>query len=284
MNFDRISSTIDVNIMQQSHVTMIGGAYGLCKDLVRCGLGSLTIVDFDSIAATNPARQDFYTSDLGKYKVEAVAAELKKINPSVEIEYHIRDYCEISQQEHDTLFGHTDLFIFGTDYFPAQARGNFEATRINKPAIWIGLYQGGRAGEIIYHVPGVTEACYRCICSSRYRAFYSNPTSVTVSSDGGTIFDLHFVDAIAGPLAAGIITLGADNRIGRLIEKLGNRNLLQMKLDPDYTLGSKDIFRNYLGNHPANFSFTTITLPMERDPNCPDCSAQHNQPSENVQS
>ena len=198
--------------------------------------------------------------------------------------FDIRDYCEISQQEHDTLFGHTDLFIFGTDYFPAQARGNFEATRINKPAIWIGLYQGGRAGEIIYHVPGVTEACYRCICSSRYRAFYSNPTSVTVSSDGGTIFDLHFVDAIAGPLAAGIITLGADNRIGRLIEKLGNRNLLQMKLDPDYTLGSKDIFRNYLGNHPANFSFTTITLPMERDPNCPDCSAQHNQPSENVQS
>ena len=173
MNFDRISSTIDVNTMQQSHVTMIGGAYGLCKDLVRCGLGSLTIVDFDVIAASNPARQDFYTSDLGRYKVEAVAAELRKINPEVEIEYLTRDYCEISQEEHDVLFGHTDLFVFGTDHFPAQARGNYEATRMNKPAIWIGMYKGGRAGEIIHHVPGITDACYRCICSSRYRAFYS---------------------------------------------------------------------------------------------------------------
>lgn len=272
MNFNRIATTIDVETMQQSHVTMIGGAYGLCKDLVRCGLGSLTIVDFDRIAASNPARQDFYTSDLGKYKVKAISTELKKINPELEIEYHTRDYCAISQQEHDAIFGHTDLFVFGTDHFPAQARGNYEAVKMNKPAIWIGLYQGGRAGEVVYYVPGVTDACYRCICSRRYRAFRSNPTSVTVSSDGGTIFDLHFVDAIAGQLGAGIITLGAENRIGTLIEKLGNRNLLQMKMDPDYKLGNKDIFKQYLGDNPANFSFTTIALPMERDENCPDCS------------
>ena len=271
MNFERIDASIDIEKMQQSHITMVGGAYGLCRDLVRCGLGSISIVDFDRIAASNPARQDFYSSDLGRHKAEAVAADLCKINPEVEIEYHIRDYCTISPQEHEQLFGHTDLFIFATDFFPAQARGNIQATRMNKPAVWIGLYQGGRAGEIIYHVPSVTQACYRCICSSRYQAFASSPANVIVPSVGGTIFDLHLVDAVAGQICAGILTSGADNRMGRLIEQLGNRNLLQIKSDPDYRMGDKDIFSKYLGNDPANFSFTTIALEMECEDECPDC-------------
>jgi len=81
-----------------------------------------------------------------------------------------------------------------------------------------------------------------------------------VPSTGGIIFDLHLVDAIAGQLALGIVTAGADNRMGRLIRQLGNRNLLQVKMDPDYRLNGKDIFSQYLGNHPANFSFTTIAF------------------------
>jgi len=56
---------------------------------------------------------------------------------------------------------------------------------------------------------------------------------------------------------------------------LGNRNLLQVKNDPNYKLNGKDIFRQYLGDHPANFSFTTIALPMEREIDCPDCAHLH---------
>ena len=39
MNFDRIRPTIDVDRMQQSHVTIVGGAYGLTQDLVRLRTG-----------------------------------------------------------------------------------------------------------------------------------------------------------------------------------------------------------------------------------------------------
>ena len=73
MNFNRIAPTIDVEAMQQSHVTLIGGAYGLARDLVHSGLGAVTLVDFDRIDASNPARQDFYSTDMGRYKVEATA-------------------------------------------------------------------------------------------------------------------------------------------------------------------------------------------------------------------
>lgn len=270
MNFNRIAPTIDVETMQQSSVTIIGGAYGLARDLVHSGLGAVTLVDFDRIDASNPARQDFYLTDTGRYKVEATAEMLRKINPEVQIEYYMHDYCALSRQEHDNLFSHADLFVFATDFFPAQARGNIEALRLGIPAIWIGLYEGGRAGEIVFHIPGKTDACFRCICGKRYKAFQVGRANVP--SVGGTILDLHLVDAIVGQIAVGILTDGAENRMGTLIDKLGNRNFMQVKIDPDYRLGDKDIFVQYLGNHPANFSFTTIALPMERDKSCPDCS------------
>jgi hypothetical protein len=281
MNFDRIRPSIDVDIMQQSHVTIVGGAYGMAHDLVRCGLGSLTYVDFDSVDASNPARQDFNTNDIGRYKAEALATALHEINPDVEVNCLIRDFCEIGEDEFDVQFGHTDLFIFATDFFPAQARGNQQALRLGTSAIWIGLYRSGRAGEIVHYVPDVTPACFRCVCSSRYQAFANQARgpadSTNIPSAGGTILDLHLVDAVAGQIAVGILTAGADNRMGRLIQQLGNRNILQIKIDPDYHLGEPDVFTRHLGNNPANFSFTTIALPMDAEDNCPDCGARrHN--------
>ena len=60
MDFQRIAPTIDVPTMQLSHVTVVGGAFGLIRDLVRCGLGAVTLVDFDRVAGSNPARQDLF--------------------------------------------------------------------------------------------------------------------------------------------------------------------------------------------------------------------------------
>jgi molybdopterin/thiamine biosynthesis adenylyltransferase len=81
------------------------------------------------------ARPHFNTSDIGYEKADALAAALKRINPDVQINCLIRDFCEIAQDEFDVYFGHTDLFIFATDFFPAQARGNQQALRLGKPAV-----------------------------------------------------------------------------------------------------------------------------------------------------
>ena len=282
MDFSRIAATVNIEALQGKHVTAIGGCYGLIEGLVKCGLGGVSLVDFDTVSPSNIARQDFSSTDIARRKVEVVAERLLRINPEVEVETYSLNYCALSIEEHDRLFGHTDLFVYATDSFIAQARGNREATRLQKPALFIGLYSGGRASEIIYWYPGLTLACYRCICSSRYQAFANGQGNA--SSSGGTIFDLRMADAVAGQIGLGLLTPGANNRMGKLIGQLGNRNLLQTKIDPDYTLGGNDIFRKYLGDHPANFSFTTIALPMERETNCPDCSALYDQPSKKSQS
>ena len=113
------------------------------------------MVDFDRVSGSNPARQDFYSTDIARLKAEAVAEELRKINPEFAFEYYALDYCTISREQHDQLFGQTDLLVFAPDFFTANARGNVEALRLRKPALFVGLYSGGRAGEIIFVLPGL---------------------------------------------------------------------------------------------------------------------------------
>jgi len=280
MDYNRISPSVDIERMQQSHATVIGGAYNFSNDLVRCGLGSISLVDFDTVSLSNIPRQDFATTDIARYKVEVAAERIKKTNPEVEVETHVLNYCALTEEEHDRLLGHTDLIVASTDFFPAQARVSRESTRLKIPALFIGLYSGGRAAEIIFWHPDLNLACYRCICTSRYQAFAQGQGNI--SSTGGIIHDLRIADAVSGQIALGLLTHGANNRMGKLIAQLGNRNLLQIKIDPEYTLNGKDIFRQYLGDHPANFSFNTIALPMEREPDCPDCSTLYDKTSNPV--
>jgi len=275
MNFDRIGSSIKTDRMRASSAALIGGTYGLAADLVRCGLGRALVVDFDRFEPSNIQRQDVTAEDAARnaFKTHACARQLRAINPDMEVETLERDICALSDEDVEGHFGHRHVLIFATDSFAAQAKGNLIALKLGIPAIWIGLYPLGRAGEVIFWRPGL--ACYRCIAGKRYAAFASvQPRQTRTSSDGGTILDLRLVDSIAGHIAVGLLTRGADNRFGRLIDQLGNRNLLQVKIDPGYTLNGTDIFAHHLGESPANFSFTTIALSMEPDPTCPDCGGR----------
>ncbi|MFG0285174.1 MAG: HesA/MoeB/ThiF family protein [Phycisphaerales bacterium JB039] len=267
----RIRPSIDVEQMATSHAAIIGGAGGLATDLVRCGLGRLTLIDFDRIDSSNPARQDFPHTQIRRLKVEYVRDWARSINPDVQVDILPRDFCELSEEEMGAILGPADLLINATDSFAASARGNKEALRLGLDSIWIGMYAGGRAGEIVFSDSQRTLACYRCICDSRYRAFEEGHPPA--SSVGGTILDLRLVDAIAGQIAIGLLTRGAANRFGRLIDGLGARNLIQVKIDPGYTLNGRDPFTERLGASPAHFSFTSMALEMTPDPECPDCAA-----------
>jgi sulfur carrier protein ThiS adenylyltransferase len=72
----------------------IAGAGGLgsncAVNLVRSGFKRLTIVDFDFIEESNLNRQNFFISQLGEYKVEALAKNLLAINPDLELDLHIK--------------------------------------------------------------------------------------------------------------------------------------------------------------------------------------------------
>lgn len=56
--------------------------------LARAGIGKLILIDFDRVDITNLHRQQYKASQIGTYKTEALASNLKEIAPYVEIEPH----------------------------------------------------------------------------------------------------------------------------------------------------------------------------------------------------
>ena len=56
--------------------------------LVRAGVGSLTLVDFDRVEVSNLNRQLFFPDQIGSPKTEALAETLRRIAPSVELRLH----------------------------------------------------------------------------------------------------------------------------------------------------------------------------------------------------
>jgi molybdopterin/thiamine biosynthesis adenylyltransferase len=280
MNTSRISGVIDTTKTAASTVTFIGagGAADLIVALARCGVGTFILIDFDMVTAANIARQGHHVDEIGRLKVEAVAAIVRRINPDARIICLPVNFLEMTDEEVDSQLGQTDLFIFATDRFAAQARGNEVALRLHKPAIWIGLYAAAGAGEIVWWAPHI-DACFRCLLSKRYAAHAKaaeTGQALDPASDGCTIFDVSLLDSIAGMLAIGLLTRGSDNRFGRLIDQLGDRNFLQVQLAPEWSLNGRNVIREQLGvaaDCPAFFSWNTI---VRADPDggkllCPDC-------------
>lgn len=281
MNFERIAGVIDITRMQSARVALIGGggSVGLAGDLVRSGLGHIDLYDFDVVAPENLARQAHLAGHIGLPKVEAVARQLRAIHPQVDVSCQQLDFTQLSELEWQSQFSGVDLLIFATDRFTAQAKGNELALCCGIPALWIGLYAGGQGGEVIFWHPDL-PACYRCLCANRYTAHAAEQAAggtIDPASAGATIFDIHYLDAIAGQLAVGLLTRGADNRFGRLIDQLGDRNFIQVKIGPDFAWRGRDVLREQLGVPADHDTFFAWNAAVRRDPDggnlyCPDCA------------
>lgn len=70
--------------------------------LARSGVGKLLLIDFDVVDITNLHRQQYKTCQIGMYKTEALAYNLKEIAPYLETELHTaymdeNNYLELLQ-------------------------------------------------------------------------------------------------------------------------------------------------------------------------------------------
>lgn len=101
-----------VKTLSQKSVLIVGvggvGGY-VCEMLARCGVGRLTLVDFDKVDVTNINRQiAALHSTVGQSKVEVLKNRIQDINPNVEI----NAVCQkISSQNIDELLSETYDFV-----------------------------------------------------------------------------------------------------------------------------------------------------------------------------
>jgi len=70
----------------------IAGCGGLGSNcamaLARAGVGTLVIVDFDTVTLENLNRQYYFRDQVGQKKVLALQENIKKVNPEIEVQVH----------------------------------------------------------------------------------------------------------------------------------------------------------------------------------------------------
>ncbi|MFZ6014563.1 MAG: HesA/MoeB/ThiF family protein, partial [Bacteroidota bacterium] len=123
--------------LRRSRVLVVG-AGGLGSPallyLAAAGVGTIGIVDFDSVDVSNLQRQIIFTiHDIGKNKAEAAQARLAQINPLVT--YHVHS-LHITSANALNIIGNYDLVLDATDNFPTRYLLNDACVLLNKPLIY----------------------------------------------------------------------------------------------------------------------------------------------------
>ena len=86
--------------------------------LVRAGIGRLILIDFDFVDITNLHRQQYKASQIGLYKTEALAENLKEIAPYISLELHTE---RITEQNAKALLSDADIVCEAFDSAEAKA-------------------------------------------------------------------------------------------------------------------------------------------------------------------
>ena len=278
-----------------------GGAKSFVRNAARMGFGEYVLVDPDVVSPSNVATQQADPCAIGRSKVDALAADILAINPAAAVLAISCPIEEIDDSQFDRLLScplrsrgegeevsKPHAISFGlTDNFKANARTHRLGLHLGVPTICAQEYIEGRGAEVTYTVPGVTPACHRCITSSRYRAYLQEGYVNDVTSEDAPVFAAEILNGVLGHILLAVAYHGTDHpRWGRLIEQLGCRNLIRIRMDPGFDDHFGNTFEKRLrgANEPESFfMFDSVFLTQTPDmgqsptrPRCPDCGGAGN--------
>jgi len=80
--------------------------------LARAGIGKLILIDFDCVDITNLHRQQYKADQIGMYKTDALADNLREIAPYIELETHRK---RITEDNAVTLLKDADIICEAFD-------------------------------------------------------------------------------------------------------------------------------------------------------------------------
>ena len=86
--------------------------------LARVGIGKLILIDFDRVDITNLHRQQYKASQIGMYKTDALAENLREINLYIELEAHTE---RITEENAVTLLSDADIICEAFDNAECKA-------------------------------------------------------------------------------------------------------------------------------------------------------------------
>jgi sulfur-carrier protein adenylyltransferase/sulfurtransferase len=126
--------------------------------LAAAGVGTLGIVEFDTVDESNLQRQIIHgQSDIGRPKAESARDSIKEINPYVNVVIHNE---ALTNDNVFQIFEQYDLIVDGTDNFATRYLVNDAAVLLGKPYVWGSIYRFDGQASVFWAENG---PCYRCL-------------------------------------------------------------------------------------------------------------------------
>src|ERR1700693_648893 len=126
--------------------------------LAAAGVGTLGLVDFDVVDASNLQRQIIHsTADIGRKKLDSAAEKLKAINPFLNIK---KFDTRLSSENALELFREFDIIADGTDNFPTRYLVNDASVLTGKPNVYGSIFRFEGQASVFATKDG---PCYRCL-------------------------------------------------------------------------------------------------------------------------
>lgn len=156
--------------LTEKHVVMVGlGGIGspALQYLAAAGIGRFTLIDDDTVDASNLQRQTIFTArDVGHGKATSARRWLANFDDTLSVE--ISD-VRISAANAANLIEGADLVLDGTDNFATRLAISDACVAAGVPLLSaaVGRFQG-QVGAFAGHRPG--QPCYRCFVGDAFDA------------------------------------------------------------------------------------------------------------------
>jgi len=210
----------------------LGSPVGLY--LAAAGVGTLGIVDFDTVDPTNLHRQVLHgTKDVGRKKVESAKERLHDVNPHVEVVAH---ETRLSPENALAVIGAYDLVVDGTDNFATRYLVNDACVLLGKANVHGSVFRFEGQATVFCAAGG---PCYRCLHPAP-----PPPGMVPSCAEGGVLGVLPgLVGVVQATEAVKLVTGIGEPLVGRLL--LVDALVMQFR-----------------------------TVKLRRDPRCPACGTR----------
>jgi molybdopterin/thiamine biosynthesis adenylyltransferase/rhodanese-related sulfurtransferase len=126
--------------------------------LAAAGVGTLGIVEFDTVDESNLQRQVIHgQSDVGKSKAQSAKESILEVNPYTNVVLH---ETRLDNDNVFEIFEPYDLIVDGTDNFATRYLVNDAAVLLGKPYVWGSIFRFDGQVSVFWAEHG---PCYRCL-------------------------------------------------------------------------------------------------------------------------
>jgi adenylyltransferase/sulfurtransferase len=126
--------------------------------LAAAGIGTIGIVEFDTVDESNLQRQIIHgQSDIGKSKAQSAKEKISEINPYVQVITH---EVRLDNSNVKEIFSQYDIIVDGTDNFATRYLVNDACVLLKKPYVWGSIYRFDGQASVFWAEYG---PCYRCL-------------------------------------------------------------------------------------------------------------------------